>query len=409
MIVGFHEPHLCTRGTSIALYDYALANQELCSGTKVVGSDCNQIEKNKSVIFYDKNNYYNDQQIVKKFKEKFIVVGYSEFKEVDDYILENNVSYLYCIKHGMKDECVSKHVPTLVHAVFENLFSPHGIFAFVSKRLAEKHFYPWLPHIIKPLCSNHEQETNILENSNKTSFKEKNGIPSSACIIKPLCSDTDVNSNKTSFREKNGIPSSACIIKSEVNTLENVNSNKTSFREKNNIPSSAYVYGRYGGYDTFSIEYVKDNIRRNLWKHKNVYFVFVNTEKFIEHPRVMFLEKITTDLEKREYILSCDAMIHARQDGETFGLSIAEFALLQKPILTCYAITCDDNEHIRHLTGDDLSGENKNNRFVLFTEKTTSTVLWGYPHPIPTGKLPYSEFSPENVMKIFWNLMTKVV
>ena len=39
-------------------------------------------------------------------------------------------------------------------------------------------------------------------------------------------------------------------------------------------------------------------------------------------------------------------MIHARAMGETFGLSIAEFSIKNKPIITC---KCGDLEHIKIL------------------------------------------------------------
>jgi len=49
---------------------------------------------------------------------------------------------------------------------------------------------------------------------------------------------------------------------------------------------------------------------------------------------IIFLPKnIHTDF-KEIFINTCDAMIHARNDGETFGLSIAEFSIKNKPIIT---------------------------------------------------------------------------
>ena len=37
---------------------------------------------------------------------------------------------------------------------------------------------------------------------------------------------------------------------------------------------------------------------------------------------------------KVSFINTCDCMIHARTDGETFGLAIAEFSTLNKPIIS---------------------------------------------------------------------------
>ena len=60
----------------------------------------------------------------------------------------------------------------------------------------------------------------------------------------------------------------------------------------------------------------------------------MNQEPFCDLENVLFIEG-TTDLdEKVAFINTCDFMIHARQRGETFGLTIAEFSTLGKPIIT---------------------------------------------------------------------------
>jgi len=37
---------------------------------------------------------------------------------------------------------------------------------------------------------------------------------------------------------------------------------------------------------------------------------------------------------KAKFLDTCDAMLHARWHGETFGLAVAEFAVLGKPVIT---------------------------------------------------------------------------
>ena len=39
-------------------------------------------------------------------------------------------------------------------------------------------------------------------------------------------------------------------------------------------------------------------------------------------------------MRKRLFLNSCDAMLHGRMRGETFGLSCLEFAIIGKPVLT---------------------------------------------------------------------------
>ena len=39
-------------------------------------------------------------------------------------------------------------------------------------------------------------------------------------------------------------------------------------------------------------------------------------------------------MEKAKFLATCDAMLHARLHGETFGLAVGEFAVLGKPVIT---------------------------------------------------------------------------
>lgn len=117
-------------------------------------------------------------------------------------------------------------------------------------------------------------------------------------------------------------------------SLENKNSEK-NLREKLGIPKKATVFGYHGGYECFNIDYVKEVIKKIVKEpNNNIYFIFVNIEKFYNHPQIFFLEKITYPEDKNIFISSCDAMIHAQKLGETFGLSMAEFSVNNKPIIT---------------------------------------------------------------------------
>jgi hypothetical protein len=93
------------------------------------------------------------------------------------------------------------------------------------------------------------------------------------------------------------------------------------------------------------------------------------------------------------FINSCDAMIHARYRGETFGLAVSEFSMLNKPVIT-YAGS-REREHI------DILGENA----ILYRDEidllnilinigdwcNTKTKDWNS----------YRKFSPENIMSMF--------
>jgi len=105
-------------------------------------------------------------------------------------------------------------------------------------------------------------------------------------------------------------------------------------REELGIPKHALVFGRHGGIETFDIPWVKTHIVELVNTRKDLYFVFLNTQKFADHPQIIFLDPIADLIRKTEFINTCNAMIHARFKGETFGLAVAEFSIRNKPVIT---------------------------------------------------------------------------
>lgn len=105
-------------------------------------------------------------------------------------------------------------------------------------------------------------------------------------------------------------------------------------REQLNIPKDAVVLGRYGGNDTFSLGFVHNTISSILDERPDIWFIFLNTNRFIDHERVIFLPWSIEEDYKAKFVNTCDAMIHARYDGEIFSMAIAEFNIRNKPIIT---------------------------------------------------------------------------
>ncbi len=106
------------------------------------------------------------------------------------------------------------------------------------------------------------------------------------------------------------------------------------FREEFGIPKDALVLGRHGGHDTFSLPFVHSAIDTVLDHRKDLYFVFLNTNKFIEHERVIYLPWTLDEEYKAKFVNTCDGMLHARYDGEIFSLATAEFSIRNKPVIT---------------------------------------------------------------------------
>jgi uncharacterized protein (DUF2252 family) len=103
MIVGFYSPHLCLRGTTVAMFDYAFYNEKLLH--------------NKSIIFYNSNHHHNNLDSINRFKQNFVTIPISDFNHLDHHLASNKCDAVYMIKGGYNDGRVSKVAKTLVHCI----------------------------------------------------------------------------------------------------------------------------------------------------------------------------------------------------------------------------------------------------------------------------------------------------
>ena len=175
--------------------------------------------------------------------------------------------------------------------------------------------------------------------------------------------------------------------------------NKKNLREKLNIPENAIVFGRYGGLDTFNLHFVYNAIVRTVLANDNIYFLFINTPLFIQHPHVIYLDKIIEDDDKNLFINTCDAHLECSTLGHTFGLSIGEFSVNNKPII-CY------NGNIWNRCHLDILGE----KAILFkTEEEFYNIINTFDKKEYENKdlNCYKEYSPEKVMKKFEEIFIK--
>lgn len=169
-----------------------------------------------------------------------------------------------------------------------------------------------------------------------------------------------------------------------------------NFREKHNIPENARVFGCYGGSTEFNIESTKSVIRKVVEEHDDIYFIFMNIQEFADHPQIKFYPGNYDLKEKSAFVDACDAMIHARRGGETFGLAVSEFALSNKPVIT-YELS-GERSHL------DILGE----RAILYKGyEDLLDIFVNFPLYIKYTDydLPYKQFSPELIMKKFEKLL----
>lgn len=169
-----------------------------------------------------------------------------------------------------------------------------------------------------------------------------------------------------------------------------VNTNENA-RSVLQIPDTHIVFGNYGGADSFNIEFVKTTVVDMANKHTNMWFLFMNVYQFAKHPRIIFLPGTSDLYQKRVFINTCDAFLHARSSGETFGLACGEFAVCLKPVIT-YGLSPEINQ-IRVLSEKAII-YNTSSELIHILETFTKTK-----YDMTNNK--YLEYTPENVMNIF--------
>jgi hypothetical protein len=172
----------------------------------------------------------------------------------------------------------------------------------------------------------------------------------------------------------------------------------SDLREELGIPSDALVLGYHGGHDCFSLPWVGGPIRQVLNSRQDLHIIMMNVDRTLtpidfDHPRLKFLPG-TADMDRKaKFIKTCDAMLHARNCGETFGSSCAEFSLLNRPIIGCRDVP--DRCHIDILGEKFIGYSNPQELYDILTTISKDFIAgqnWDC----------YSEkYSPEPVMKKF--------
>ena len=332
MKVLFHSNQLSLRGTEVALYDYAHYNEELLG--------------NQSLIAIPEQGD-NHPYVKKKFEKRFKVHYYACHEELCQIASANAVNVFYAIKAGKNDGIFIPGVKNCIHAVFKH-HDPHGdVYAYVSEWLSEEMSggkRPYVPHMI-----------NL-----------------------PVCGD--------------------------------------NLREKLGIPDNAIVFGRYGGKETFDLQFAKRAVYSVAKKRPDIYFLFMNTDDFVFNqryfkkkflnylvspiafsektfPNIIFLKGVSEPLAKVKFIQTCDAMLHARKQGESFGIACGEFSIKNKPVITCNGSFIKERSHIEIL----------GNKGIYYTNRSQleEILLNFYPQKQSEWDA-YSEFyDPVPIMKKF--------
>ena len=180
--------------------------------------------------------------------------------------------------------------------------------------------------------------------------------------------------------------------------LLNLPENNLNMRKLLNIPPNAIVFGGYGGKNQFNIPYVQKVVYNIAQKNKNIFFLFANFKSFCPKLSNIIHLPIIIDLnEKVNFINTCDAMLWARSDGETFGQAIAEFSIKNKPVITS---KIGFLSHVKYLGNKGIWYSN---------EKNLTEILLNFNPKIEEQKdwNAYRDYTPEKVMRKFDQIFLK--
>jgi hypothetical protein len=313
-VVAFLSNKLTLRGTEVAIYDYAHYNETLLGNKSIV------ITRDYDTV---KNEFDVDIQAYDKFKQRFDLFYYANQSDIDKIVLNNQVTHLFVIKSGNKDELYSNLCVNVVLCVF-NTLHPHGhVYTPIGQTLNEMcgTNYPVTPHI----------------------------------VTMPTCSH--------------------------------------DLRSELQIPETAIVFGRYGGKESFDIVFAHSAVRNVLENsgRDDIYFIFMNTYPFYLHKNIIYLQGTVDQIQKRKFINTCDALLHARYRGETFGLTCGEFSICKKPVITWNGSV--EREHLLIL---------KDKAITYETQEELETILKTFARDnYDVSENGYMFYTPENVMRIF--------
>ena len=148
--------------------------------------------------------------------------------------------------------------------------------------------------------------------------------------------------------------------------------------------------------ETFDIPMARQSVVEVAKANPNIYFLFMFTNKVADLPNIIHLDGNQDLNYKVKFINTCDAMLHARKVGETFGLAVAEFSLRNKPVIT-YGGPMRESAHLQML-GD---------KAIRFKTKPELVKILTEFKPVEGDYNAYKDYNPKAIMEIFNNIFLK--
>jgi hypothetical protein len=170
----------------------------------------------------------------------------------------------------------------------------------------------------------------------------------------------------------------------------NLPEDEGDLRNQLEIPQNSLVFGRTGGLDTWNIPFASEIVKQIVEQTSNIYFLFQNTPNFYNHSRIKFVASTPDLYFKVKFINTCSAMLHARLEGESFGLACGEFSVRNKRVVT-YKNSPERN-HIHVL---------KEKALYYCNQEELKNTLLNFKYEPHLDWNAYKEFTPYKVMQIF--------
>jgi hypothetical protein len=291
-------------------------------------------------IGYKLSNIMNDSKVIAELGNHYDLRPYTEFSDIRPSE-QKLFDLCYFIKAGLNDGIWFANSKSVIHSVFQ-YFEPHGSkYAYVSE---------WLANQVK-----------------KKTLAQG--------ILKG-----DLNRAMNSFTKKEWVP--------HMISLPTV---KANLRGELGIPLDAIVGLRYGGFETFDLEFVHNTICSELENNSNFWFIAVNTQEFWQHPRLINLPGFFDPTFKVALLNTADFFLHARSNGESFGLAILEAMHASIPVLSWRGGS--DKNHLKILTANSTY---RNARELSMKIKN----IKNYPD-LAINEQTAQKFSPQIVMNKF--------
>ena len=336
-----------------------------------------------------------------------IIQWTEEWKTVDKILKTRGITDVYVLRSGQRIEQMSSlpHVRNLVHVVFDARKPFGDVYARISDIVPAKVniTVPVVPHMIN----------RPLDPTNTTTLRSTLHIPIDAVVFGRY-------GGYGTFNIKFVLALVCRLARKHPNIYflfantkqfcyKSTNSPHKTTRmlmlkteQKINSSSSSSNMSRPAATITYQSSDVQHNHSHSHSNRHKVVNSSVPTPEVL--PNIIHLHSpLLTREDKELFIRTCDAMLHARHDGETFGLSVGEFSIMNRPIITSnkhgeqFHVKVLDDKGIYYSTEEELERIIVGFRSI-YLEK--SKQLGGE----KSGWNAYQSFYPEQVMDKFYSV-----